>query len=172
FWTDPSTGVPYRVGLRVPESELRGAEDVANLPVMPDGAERPLLRDVATIRAGTTPGEIDHYNSQRTVSVTANLAGSDLGRAADDVERAVAALGPPPKGLTVALHGQAEQMGATLAGLEQGLILSIVVVLLVLAANFQSLREPAIALMTIPAVLSGVVDALAVTRTTLNVESL
>jgi multidrug efflux pump subunit AcrB len=172
FWTDPSTGVPYRVGLRVPESELRSAEDVANLPVMADGAPRPLLGDVATIRAGVTPGEIDHYNSQRTLSITANLAGSDLGRAAEEVERAVASLGEPPKGLSVTLHGQAEQMRTTLVGLEQGLVLSVVVVLLMLAANFQSLREPAIVLMTTPAVLAGVVVALAVTRTTLNVQSL
>jgi multidrug efflux pump subunit AcrB len=99
FWTDPATGVPYRVGIRVPENELQTAEDVANLPVMIDGAPRPLLRDVATIRTGITPGEIDHYNSQRTISITANVAGSDLGRAADEVERAARSLGEPPKGL-------------------------------------------------------------------------
>jgi multidrug efflux pump subunit AcrB len=172
FWTDPATGVPYRVGLRVPENELRSSEDVANLPVMPDGAARPLLGDVATLRAGVTPGELDHYNSQRTLGVTANLAGSDLGRAAEEVERAVASLGEPPKGLTVTLHGQAEQMRATLASLGQGLALAVLVVLLVLAANFQSLREPAIVLATTPAVLSGVVVALAVTGSTLNVQSM
>jgi multidrug efflux pump subunit AcrB len=172
FWTDPATGTPYRVGIRVPENEIQTAEDVANLPVMIDGAPRPLLRDVATIRAGTMPGEIDHYNSQRTISITANVAGADLGRAADGVDRAVRSLGDPPKGLTVALHGQAEQMRTTLAGLQSGLALAVVVVLLMLAANFQSLREPAIVLTTTPAVLSGVVVALFVTRTSLNVQSL
>ncbi|HVY45050.1 MAG TPA: efflux RND transporter permease subunit, partial [Minicystis sp.] len=172
FWTDPASGVPYRVGLRVPENRIRTAEDVANLPVMNDGAARPLLGDVATIRTGTTPGELDHYNSQRTLGVTANLAGSDLGRAAADVERAIAAAGAPPKGSTVTLHGQAEQMRATLASLERGLLLSIAVVLLLLAANFQSIREPVVVLATTPAVLAGVVVALFVTRSSLNVESL
>jgi multidrug efflux pump subunit AcrB len=172
FWTDPSTGVPYRVGIRVPENQLQSAEDVANIPVMNDGSPRPLLGDVATIRPGTTPGEIDHYNSQRTISITANVAGSDLGAAADAVEQATRSLGDPPKGLSVTLRGQAEQMRATLASLREGLLLSVVVVLLMLAANFQSVREPAVVLMTTPAVLAGVVVALFLTHTTLNVQSL
>ena len=172
FWTDPSSGQPYRVALRVPESLLRSAEDVANLPVMDDGSARPLLGDLATIKRGTTPGEIDHYNSQRTISITANIAGSDLGRAATDVERAIASVGAPPKGITVTLHGQAEQMRTTLASLREGLALALVVVLLVLVANFQSVREPLVVLATTPAVLAGVVVALFATRTTLNVQSM
>lgn len=172
FWTDPATGVPYRVGVRVPENELQTAEEVENLPVMSDGAPRPLLRDVAVIRAGTTAGEIDHYNSQRTLGITANVGGSDLGSAADAVERATRSLGEPPKGVTVTLRGQAAQMRTTLASLQDGLVLAVVVVLFMLAANFQSLREPAIVLMTTPAVLAGVILALFVTHTTLNVQSL
>ena len=147
-------------------------EDLGNLPVAEGGAGRAYLRDVADITRGTTPGEIDHYNSQRTVPVTANLAGDDLGKAADDVERAVASLGPPPPGTTVALHGQAEQMRTTLESLREGLGLAVVVVLLMLAANFQSVREPLIVLLTTPAVLAGVLVALRVTGTTVNVQSM
>ncbi len=172
FWTDPQTGVGYRVQLRVPENEIRSVEDLAELPVMHDGSSRAFLRDVAEIREGTTPGEIDHYNSQRAVHVTANLAGDDLGKAADDVEHAIASLGAPPKGITVQLHGQAEQMRTTLASLREGLALSVIVVLLLLAANFQSVREPLVVLSTTPAVLAGVLLALVATRTTINVQSL
>jgi multidrug efflux pump subunit AcrB len=172
FWTDPATGVGYRVQLRVPESEIQSIEDLSNMPVMQDGSSHAFLRDVAEIREGTTPGEIDHYDSQRAISVTANLVGDDLGKAADDVERAVGSLGAPPKGMTVKLHGQAEQMRTTLASLREGLALSIVVVLLLLAANFQSVREPLVVLTTTPAVLAGVVLALFATRTTINVQSL
>src|SRR5262249_59944281 len=95
-------------------------------------ASRALLRDVGTVNQGTVPGEIDHYNSQRTIHVTANIAGDNLGKAADDVDRSIASLGPPPKGSTIALHGQAEQMRETMSSLCEGLLLSIVVVLLVL----------------------------------------
>jgi multidrug efflux pump subunit AcrB len=171
FWTDPATGVGYRVQLRIPEDRVQSTDEVSNLPVMQEGSARARLRDVATVNEGTVPGEIDHYNSQRTVHVTANIAGDDLGKAADDVERAIANLGPP-KNATVALHGQSEQMRETMASLREGLLLSIVVVLLVLAANFQSLREPLVVLMTTPAVLAGVILSLWVTGTTLNVQSL
>jgi multidrug efflux pump subunit AcrB len=172
FWTDPQTGVGYRVQLRVPEDRVQSLEDLSNLPVMQEGSGRVFLRDVANITKGTTPGEVDHFNSQRAIHVTANLAGDDLGKAADDVERAVASLGPPPKGTSVAMHGQAEQMRTTLESLREGLLLAIVVVLLMLAANFQSVREPLVVLTTTPAVLAGVVIALWATQTTLNVQSL
>jgi multidrug efflux pump subunit AcrB len=172
FWTDPASGVGYRVQLRIPENRIQSIDDLENLPVMQDGSGRAFLRDIADIRKGTTPGEVDHYNSQRAIHVTANLAGNDLGKAAEDVERAIASLGPPPQGATVALHGQAEQMRTTLGGLREGLGLAILVVLLMLAANFQSLREPIVVLLTMPAVLAGVLLALWVSRTTLNVQSL
>jgi multidrug efflux pump subunit AcrB len=172
FWTDPQSGVGYRVQLRVPENRIQSIEDLANLPVVQDGSASAYLRDVATIGNGKMPGEIDHYDSQRSIHVTANLAGDDLGKAASDVDRAIRSLGAPPKGTTVAMHGQAEQMRSTMASLRDGLLLSIAVVLLVLCANFQSVREPLIVLLTVPAVLAGVVFALYFSRTTLNVQSL
>jgi multidrug efflux pump subunit AcrB len=171
FWTDPNSGVGYRVQLRVPENRIQSADDLANLPVVQEGSARAYLRDVATVTEGTTPGEIDHYNSQRAIHVTANVATSDLEGATVDAEKAIASLGPPPKGSTVALHGQAEQMRTSLGSLREGLGLSVLVVLLMLTANFQSVRESAVALMTTPAVLAGVVLALWATNTTLNVQS-
>lgn len=172
FWTDPASGVGYRVQVRVPEDRIQSIEDVSGLPVTQEGSARAFLRDVATIREGTTPGEIDHYNSQRAIHVTANIASADLGKAAGDVDRAIASLGAPPKGTTIALHGQAEQMRTTLQSLREGLALSVLVVLLMLAVSFQSLREPLIVIMTIPAVLAGVLLSLWLTGTTLNVQSM
>lgn len=172
FWTDPASGVGYRVQVRVPEERIQSLETLSGLPVMQEGSARAFLRDVATVREGTMPGEIDHYNSQRAIHVTANIASADLGRAASDVDRAIASLGAPPKGTTIALHGQAEQMRTTLESLREGLALSVVVVLLMLAVSFQSLREPLIVIMTVPAVLAGVLVALWLTGTTLNVQSM
>jgi multidrug efflux pump subunit AcrB len=172
FWVNPGTGIPYRVAVRVPEARITSADDLRDLPVMEDGAPRPLLGDLATVIQGTTIGEYDHLNSQRTLTVTANLAGNDLGGAADAVDRAIKAAGAPPRGVTVAVHGQAEQLRLTLASLREGLLLTIAVVFLLLAANFQSLREPLIVLSTMPAVLAGVALALRITGTTLNIQSM
>ena len=172
FWTDPVSGVGYRVQIRVPENRIQSLEDLAGLPVMQDGSARAFLRDVATVREGTMPGEIDHYNSQRAIHVTANIASDDLGRAAADVDRAIAALGAPPKGMTVAMHGQAEQMRTTTQSLREGLGIAVVVVLLMLGVSFQSIREPLVVILMVPAVLVGVVTALWLTGTTLNVQSM
>ena len=172
FWTDPTTGVAYRVAVRVPENQLHDARDLLALPVMANGAPRPLLGDLATVAEGTTPGQVSHYNSQRTVRITANVGGTDVGAASRDVESALARVGPPPRGLSIAVRGQVEQLRTALDSLRIGLGLAVVVVLLLLAANFQSFREPVVALATTPAVLAGVAVALAITRTTLNVQSM
>jgi multidrug efflux pump subunit AcrB len=172
FWTDPVTGVGYRVQVRVPEDRIQSLEDLSGLPVTQEGSARAFLRDVATVREGTMPGEIDHYNSQRAIHVTANIASGDLGRAANDVERAITGLGAPPKGMTVAMHGQAEQMRTTMQSLREGLGIAVVVVLLMLGISFQSIREPLMVLMMVPAVLAGVILALWLTGTTLNVQSM
>ncbi len=172
FWVNPASGVPYRVALRVPESQVASAADLRSLPVMGDASTPTQLGDLATVSPGRTMGEVDHYNSQRNIPVVANLAGHDLGGAAAAVERAIAELGPPPRGTTVALRGQAEQMRLTLSSLREGLLLAVVVVLLLLTANFQSLREPLLVLAMLPAVLAGSLAALWLTGTTLNVQSL
>ena len=172
FWTDPTSGLPYRIAVRVPEQQVTSADDLLALPVSADGSPRPLLSDIATVTPGTTPGEIDRYNSQRTVNVTANVAGSDLGRAADAVERAIRDAGTPPRGAIIGMHGQVEQMRTTVTSLREGLVLALLVVFLLLAANYQSIREPLIVLSTAPAVLAGVFVSLWVTRTSLNVQSM
>ncbi len=172
FFIDPKSGVPYRVAMRVPENQLRSAEDLGNLPVMPDGAARPLLSDVATVTPGRAFGEIDHLNSQRMLSVSANVAGRDLKQAQTDVAKAVASMGAPPRGAKVAIHGQVEQMETTLKSLREGLLLAVVVVLLLLSANFQSLRAALLVVSTVPAVLGGVVLALLLSGSTLNVQSM
>ena len=172
FWVNSATGLPYRVAVRVPENQMTSPDDLLNLPVMTDGAAGPLLRDIATVTPGKTPGELDRYNSQRMVSVVANLAGNDLGAAATQVEQAIASAGEPPRGVTVTLHGQAQQMRLTLESLREGLVVAVIVVLLLLAAAFQSFRDAFIVMLMVPAVLAGVTLALAATGTTVNVQSL
>ncbi len=172
FWTNPATGVAYRVALRVPENQIQSANDLLDLPVMTDPTANTLLRDVATVTPGTTPGELDHYNSQRTISIVANIAGEDFGAAGKEVERAIASLGPPPRGVTVAVHGQTEQLRLAVDSLETGLAIAIVVVLLLLVAAFQSPRDAFAVILIVPAVLAGVALALLATGQTLNVQSL
>lgn len=171
FWRDPNSGNAYQVQVEIPQHHMASPEDIQNLPVMANGAPGPLVRDLALVAPGRMVGEYARYNMQRMVTVIANVSGEDLGHAADRVSAAIAGLGEPPRGVTVALRGQAAPMRETLAGLRVGLGLSIVVIFLLLAAHFQSLRNAVIVMSTMPAVLVGVMLGLWITGTTLNVQS-
>ena len=171
YWRDPASGVAYQVQVEIPESRTASIQDVQNVPVMPAGALRPLVGDVARVAYGTTVGEYDRYNMQRMVTITGNFAGEDLGRAAAQVDAAIRDAGAPPRGVTVSVRGQIAPMRQTLANLEGGLAVAVLVIVLLLAASFQSLRLALVVVSTIPAVIAGVLAALAVTGTSLNVQS-
>jgi multidrug efflux pump subunit AcrB len=108
---------------------------------------------------------------QRVTSLTANLHGESVGDAARQIQQAIHRAGTPPRGVTVAVRGQIEPLGQTVSGLRIGLLLSILVIFLLLTFNFQSLRLAVTVLLTVPAVLCGVVLMLFVTSTTLNMQS-
>jgi len=171
YWLDTSTGTAYQVQVEIPQSEMNSIEAVESIPVMPDGAARPMLGDVAQVSYGNMPGEYDRYNQQRMITITANTAGKDLGSAAQEVEAAVKRAGDPPRGVTVNIRGQIPPMRQTLFGLEIGIAVAVVVIFLMLAANFQSMRVALVSIATLPAVIAGVAVALWITGTTLNVQS-
>jgi multidrug efflux pump subunit AcrB len=117
------------------------------------------------------PGLIERYNGQRVVSLTANLHNVTLGEAVPDLNKAIAAAGELPRGVSVGFRGQIPPLENTISGLRAGLLLAIAAIFLLLAANFQSLRLALAIVLTIPAVLCGVVFMLEVTGTTLNIQS-
>jgi multidrug efflux pump subunit AcrB len=171
YWADPNSGIAYQVQVEIPQHEMSSVEDVLNVPVMQNGAPRPLLGDLATISQQTAVGEYHRYNQQRMITLTANVSGEDLGSAANEVFDAVGRAGDPPGGVTVAVRGQVAPMRQTLDGLRAGLGLAIVAIFLLLAAYFQSFKVALIVVGTIPAVIAGVALSLLVTGSTLNVQS-
>ncbi len=172
YWPDPKTGIGYQVQVEIPYQIMDSLEQIETVPIQKPGLGRQLLlRDVAQVRPGTMPGEYDRYNMKRSVSLTANIAGEDLGRVAGRVERAIQRAGDPPKGATVDVRGQIRPMEEILRGLGIGLAMSIVVILLLLTANFQSVRLALVVVSTTPAVVAGVVLMLWLTGTTINLQS-
>jgi multidrug efflux pump subunit AcrB len=150
---------------------MTSLEDLRVMPVTAGGSSYPLLGDVARIENSTIVGEYDRFNGQRMVTLSANVAGEDLGRIATRVDQAIARAGTPPRGATVSVRGQIAPMRETLRNIAAGLVVAVVVIFLLLAANFQSLRLAFVVVSTVPAVLTGVVLMLLVTRTTINVQS-
>jgi len=171
YWPDPKTGVGYQVQVEIPYQVMKSITEVETIPIQHSGDEPVLLRDVARVTPGTMPGEYDRYNMKRVVSLTANIAGEDLGRVARHVDRAIARAGEPPKEATVEVRGQIAPMNEVLRGLTVGLGMAIVVIMLLLTANFQSVRLAVVVMSTTPAVVAGVIVALWLTGTTVNIQS-
>ncbi len=157
YWRDPVSGNAFQIQVEIPQNKMASSQDVLDLPVMMNGEPRPLLGDVAKVKNGITPGLVERYNMQRVVSLTANLQGKPLGDVATEIAAAIKRVGEPPRGVTVAVRGQIPALEQTTSGLRVGLLLSIVVIFLLLAANFQSFRMAIAVISTVPAVLLGVV---------------
>ena len=171
YWADPRTGIAFQVQIEVPQPQMTNLDELRVVPVSGDHGSRAMLGDVAHIENATIVGEYDRINGQRMVTLTANVAGQDLGRTAGQVDAAIARAGAPPRGASVAVRGQIAAMQETFTNITAGLGVAVVVIFLLLAANFQSLRLALVVVSTVPAVLMGVALMLAATSTTLNVQS-
>ncbi len=171
FWADPKTGIGYQVQVQVPIARMDNIEEVRNVPVATRGNQQINLRQVADITEGTVMGEYDRYNMQRMFTLGANVAGEDLGRVSDRVDQAIKNAGAPPPKVNVAVRGQIAPMREMFGGLTSGLGVAVLVIFLLLAANFQSIRLSLAVLLTVPAVIAGVAIALTLTHTTLNIQS-
>ncbi len=171
FWADSKSGVGYQVQVEVPQEKLDSVDQIKNLPVGTNNGGQVLLRNVATISNRDSVEEIDRYNMQRMITVGANISGEDLGRVSAHIRSALAELGTPPPRVSVAVRGQTAPMDQMLGGLETGFLLAIVVIFLLLTANFQSLKLAFTVVSTVPAVAAGVVTSLYLSHTTLNIQS-
>ncbi len=171
YWRDPNSGNAFQIQVQLPQNRMQSVESIGRVPVMQDGRTDTRLTDVATLKLGTMPGLIERYNGQHVVSLTANIHGITLGEASQKLHQTLSAVASPPKGVTVVVRGEIPPLQQTLSGLRIGLLLAVLVIFLLLSANFQSVRLALAIVFTIPAVLCGVLMMLLITGTTLNVQS-
>jgi multidrug efflux pump subunit AcrB len=171
FWADPNSGVSYNLQVQIPQAKTTSLEDLKNVPVSAAAAKPVLLRNIAAIAPGTAVGQYERYNMARVVSMTANIHNADLGSVARQINEAISRAGALPPKTSVTLRGQTVPLQELLTGFRSGLYLTVLVILLLLAANFQSLRLSIAVVSTVPAVIAGVVLMLWLTGTTLNIQS-
>ena len=169
-WIDEKAGLSYAVQVQVPLNEMRTEEDIREIPLLRNN-NRPVLGDVASILPDTTRGENDNLGALPYVSVTANLYKTDLGTASEEVDKIIASLGELPRGLFIERIGLSTVLSDTLSSLQSGLLVAIVVIFLMLAANFQSFKVPLVILAAVPAVVLGALLLLWITGSTLNLQS-
>jgi len=190
FYLNPENNVNYTVAVQIPIQQVRSIESLQTIPLtppspapllQPSGAPAPTavpelqaqtLANVGAIYHGVTPENISHYTVQRVLNVDAMVEGRDLGSVTSDIQKKISELGKLPPGMRVTVRGQNEVMYHSFRSLGLGLILAVVLVYFLMVVLFQSWLDPFIIMMAVPGALAGILWMLALTGTTINVESL
>ncbi len=191
FWLDPVSGVNYNVITQARQHLFDSISALQNIPLSTTPAsstsitagasgtgtpatpgQPQLLGNLATVSHSWDPAVVAHYTVQRVVDVDCAVAGRDLGAVTSAVRREISHLGKLPPGTQVVIRGQSQAMSTSFVTLGEGLILAIILVYLLMVANFQSWLEPFIIMMAVPGALAGVIWMLVLTGTTINVESM
>jgi HAE1 family hydrophobic/amphiphilic exporter-1 len=172
YWVDPQTGNNYFVTVQYPENQVKTLQDLEMMPLHAPGLKLPTyLNQVADISPILTPTEVDHYQLERTIDVYVAPSGEDLGKPAKEVRKIIGNMQVPPN-IRVDVRGLVNTMNASFRSFGLGLILSILLVFLVLVAQFSSFVDPFLIVLAIPTGLVGVMLTLAFTDTTMNIQSL
>ena len=183
FFLSPQNGVNYFVGVQMPLEKITSVSELMNMPIVSPAAGNgpattlgaPVMRlsDVATVTPTNVMESVNHYTVQRIIDVNANVDGRDLGSVAGDIQKAINKLKPGlPATTHIDIRGQNEVMNTAFGDLGEGLILAVVLVYALLVVLFQSWVDPLIIMMAVPGALIGILWMLALTGTTINVESL
>jgi multidrug efflux pump subunit AcrB len=175
FWLDPTSGVQYTVAVQTPQWSIDSVAALGRIPLTaaPINGTPQLLANVATTTRVVGPTNLTHYNVARSLDVLVSVDDTDLGSVAAPVQRIADAVARGlPRGSSVSVAGQAENMNASFRGLAMGIGFAVVLVYLLMVVNFQSWLEPFVILMALPGTLAGIVWMLFITRTTLSVPAL
>jgi multidrug efflux pump subunit AcrB len=171
YWRDPKSGVSYQVQVQVPQPAMTSLKDIQTIPVNSSTGAHPILSQVADVQSTSVPGELDRQNGLWMIIASANVGNNDFAQAAKEIDRAIARAGQPPRGVTTQVRGQVSALKQIFSELAIGLALAVVVILLLLTANFQSFRLALVVISSAPAVLVGAILMLLLTGTTLNLQS-
>src|SRR5260370_27113246 len=168
YWLDPVNGVQYNVVTHTPIPMTSSVDKIATTP-LPNGTSGQavqFLANVASIRHGIDPAVVAHYTVPRVIDVNCGTSGRDLGSTTSAVQKAIDSLGQLPAGTKVVIRGQSQAMNQSFKTMGLGLILAIILVYLLMVANFQSWLEPFIIIMAVPGALARVLWMLVLTCTT------
>ncbi len=174
YWLNPENGVNYIVAVQTPQYKLDSVDAIQSTPITGNGQAAPqLLSNLASVEHSQAMAVVNHYNVQPTFDVYANVQGRDLGGVARAIDRVIAEFqGKLPRGSTIVMRGQVENMRSSFVGLGFGLLFAILLVYFLMVVNFQSWLDPFIILMALPGALAGIAWMLFVTQTTISVPSL
>jgi multidrug efflux pump subunit AcrB len=172
YWIDPKSGNDYMLTVQYPETQIHTFNDVRAIPVhgenIPDSTR---LDAISSIQRIKSPTEVDHYGLRRVIDIYVQPVGEDLGRIAKRIDDLTAHT-KLPEGVTVTMRGLVQGMRQSFRDFAVGLILSVVLLYLILVAQFRSFLDPLLILTAVPPGLTGALLILYLTGTSMNVMSL
>lgn len=172
YWVDPKSGNDYMLTVQYPEGAVRSLSELKQIPIRASGSTHPTQLDaVANIEPIQSPTEVDHYQLRRVIDLYVATKTEDLGPLTANIDKILAQT-KLPEGVRVNLRGSVQGMRASFKSFGFGLLLSVVLVYLILVAQFESFLDPFIILFAIPPGMAGVLLILLITGTTLNIMSL
>ncbi|HET6145766.1 MAG TPA: efflux RND transporter permease subunit [Candidatus Acidoferrales bacterium] len=172
YWVDPKSGNNYLVTVQYPENQVRSIQDLKTMPLRGTDLKLPTYLDqVADVSVIQSPTEVDHYQLQRSMDVYVALSGEDLGKPADAISKIIANA-KIPSNIRVNIRGLVVTMQNSFRSFGIGLILAVLLVYLILVAQFSSFTDPFLIVLAVPTGLVGVIITLVFTGTTLNIQSL
>ena len=172
YWVDPKSGNNYFVTVQYPENQVRSVQDLKAMPLRGADLKLPTyLNQVADVSVIQSPTEVDHYQLQRSLDIYVAPSGEDLGKPAAAISKIIANTKLPPN-LRINVRGLVVTMQNSFRSFGIGLVLAILLVYLILVAQFASFTDPFLIVLAVPTGLVGVIITLVFTGTTLNIQSL
>ena len=172
YWIDPKNGYDYLLTVQYPENQVKTIEDLKAIPIRSSrAADSSRVDAVGSLTPMVSPTEVDHYQIRRVIDVYVRNGPEDIARIANGIDKLIAET-KLPDGVTVTLRGIVQGMRTSFSTFATGLILSVVLLYLILVAQFRSFIDPFIILVAVPPGLMGILITLVATGTTLNVMSL
>jgi multidrug efflux pump subunit AcrB len=172
YWVDPRNGNDYMLTVQYPEDIVQSVEDLKAIPIRAASQSATVRLDaVANIRRTLAPTVVNHYQLKRIIDIYVAPEKEALGGVAARINALIAGA-ETPENMTVTLRGAVEAMHTSFVSFAAGLLMSLVLIYLILVAQFRSFVDPFIILLAVPPGIAGAVDMLVATGTTLNVMSL
>jgi len=172
IWVDPKNGNNYWLTVQYPEHQIREIADLRAIPLHGLNVSQPTRLDmVSSITPFLAPTEVDHYQIRRRIDIYVRPLDEALGSIAERINNVLTDT-KLPENVDVTMHGAVQAMNASFRSFTLGLSLSVLLLYLILVAQFRSFMDPLIILLALPPAISGVLVALVLTDTTLNVMSL
>jgi len=163
-------GDEFRILVQVKDAEKMNLRNLLDLTVANADGQPVVLRNVVEVRPRRGPVKVERSDQERVVTVSANVSDRDMGSIVSDIRQELRSV-PVPRGFSIAFGGEYEEQQEAFSELMLGFVLALILVYMVMACQYESLRDPFVVMFSVPLAAIGVILMLFLTNTTLNIQS-